>query len=229
MIEIIVIPPASLSTADDAAWVELILDEQERRTYYAYRPEQKRREFLAGRMLIKLTLSNKYSVSPRSIELIKGRYGKPSYPGAWQFNLSHSQGMVACAFARDRAVGLDIESMDPANLQLAGHICTGDELNLIRRNPEREVRTFYELWTRKEAVIKAAGTGFTREPNQIEVPLQPVSCAMNGWTYSEPTEIWPSVLMSCVAEQQDHGEPEISVFTMEWEQLQADLRLAIGN
>ena len=76
---------------------------------------------------------------------------KPILPHT-QFNISHSGHIVLCAFSSHGAVGVDVElpsSTDPQHLK---HSFTDKEWQLIQQDPAM----LYELWTRKEAVIKAS-------------------------------------------------------------------------
>jgi 4'-phosphopantetheinyl transferase len=76
--------------------------------------------------------------------------GKPMLPHT-QFNISHSANVIICAFSTEGAIGIDIElpqSTDPQHLK---HSFTSVEWQIIEQNPTM----LYQLWCRKEAVIKA--------------------------------------------------------------------------
>ena len=107
--------------------------------------------------------------SPHRWEFIHSDTGKPAVRGAfpYQFNLSHSAAHIAVAVAAGE-VGVDIERDRP--LAAAS--------GLVQRffHP-KEQRWFFEqaacesafvrLWTMKEALLKAVGTGFTHPPEQV--------------------------------------------------------------
>jgi len=68
-----------------------------------------------------------------------------------QFNISHSGNIVLCAFSSHGAIGVDVELPGSADPQHLKHSFTDKEWQLIQQDPAK----LYELWTRKEAVIKA--------------------------------------------------------------------------
>jgi len=91
------------------------------------------------------------------------------------FNISHTSGLVACAFLYGNAVGVDVERRDrtiSADLgDLARRVCGPDEARALTNletggiNRERFIRA----WTRKEAVTKATGDGLRLDPRTVVV------------------------------------------------------------
>ncbi len=77
------------------------------------------------------------------------------------FNLSNTHGLVACAVSHAE-VGVDVEEVEsrPAPLEVARDYFSPRELAGLRAlAPERQPRRFYDLWTLKEAYLKARGMG----------------------------------------------------------------------
>jgi 4'-phosphopantetheinyl transferase len=119
------------------------------------------------------------------VQLAEGVHGKPylpesSSPGL-EFNLSHSDDVVVVAVSRDRHVGVDVERLH-SDLDIDGlarRLFTPAERALLARTPTpQRPDIFITLWTRKEAILKAAGTGFTVPAEQVEaVPGRPVRVA----------------------------------------------------
>jgi phosphopantetheinyl transferase len=59
-------------------------------------------------------------------------------------------------------------------LGVAHQIATPREATLLKQLPTSQVHsTFFELWARKEAVLKAAGKGFFIDPREVEVGIGP--------------------------------------------------------
>ncbi len=87
------------------------------------------------------------------------------------FNISHSQDIIVAAFSFESKVGIDIEKRRCLNL--AGMIgrFSADEQRCIIHAEDSE-KLFFEFWTQKEAVIKAAGIG-------IALPLSAVNIYNN--------------------------------------------------
>jgi 4'-phosphopantetheinyl transferase len=78
---------------------------------------------------------------------------------------------VACAVAWDRDIGVDVEHMDrrTETTAVADRFFSPSEVEALRRLPPSEQRRrFFELWTLKEAYIKARGLG-------LAIPLESFS------------------------------------------------------
>ncbi len=84
-------------------------------------------------------------------------HGKPDWPGPIRFSISHANELVACAFDTE-PVGLDVEWRRPLP-RIPETGLTPAEREAIAEAPER----FFDFWTAREAVLKAAGdAGITR-------------------------------------------------------------------
>ncbi len=84
---------------------------------------------------------------------------KPYIPGWRPFNISHSGDLVVLAGSND-PIGIDIEQIQPLDyLELAIHF-QKQEQEYIRDAPNTQ-QAFFELWVKKEAALKAIGTGIT--------------------------------------------------------------------
>ena len=130
--------------------------EQARR--YRFADDQKR--CVAGGLLLRRFLGD--------TEVYTDDFGKPRAESGVCFNLSHSGDWVILAVG-ETEVGCDIERfklVDP--LRLGKVVYTGAELEYISSNPDRLGR-FYELWTKKEALLKCMGKGFHRAAKTVEV------------------------------------------------------------
>ena len=89
------------------------------------------------------------------------------------FNVSHSGQHGLIAIARNGCLGIDVEERFPQrDFEGIGSLVFGPEerrLLGITAGPDR-VHLFYRLWSMKEALIKALGTGFSLSPSRFEVP-----------------------------------------------------------
>ena len=133
-----------------------------------FKLSQHQRRFTAARGILRHILARYLRTSPRDIRFQSGPFGKPflqdlvDHP--LHFNLAHSQHLAVYAVSHDFEVGIDLEgdrdSLDYAGL--AERICNPDELMTFRKLPQAEQQAaFFRCWTRKEAIVKAIGKGFS--------------------------------------------------------------------
>ncbi len=118
-----------------------------------------------------VNLISRYLHVPETDILIKtGAHGKPflAAPDGTPlfFNLSHAGEKMAFLFSTGGKVGIDLETLDhPGDLaRIAARSFHPDEIRELEDVPDIEKRrTFFRIWTKKEALLKGQGTGLTRE------------------------------------------------------------------
>lgn len=106
----------------------------------------------------------------RLLDWIEPRGAKPSLAGSpLEFNLSHSDRLGAILISDEGPVGLDIEPLDraPDLLDCAGSFCHPRELKTLPQAPEDRALALLGLWTAKEALLKALGTGLGFPPTDF--------------------------------------------------------------
>jgi 4'-phosphopantetheinyl transferase len=149
------------------------LDDNERTHAARLRFEADRRAYLNAHLALRGVLAGLVGVEPGALRFGRGPHGKPSLPGSGlAFNLSHS-GPVGLLVAGSSALewGIDIERIRPLPdaLAVARRVFTPAEQEAIwREPPDHQLRAFMTLWTRKEACLKAIGSGFSVEPDRFE-------------------------------------------------------------
>lgn len=81
---------------------------------------------------------------------------------------SATAGLAGVAMSVRSAVGVDVERIRPELVDddLLASVLHPQECHL---QPADLERAFFSLWTRKEAVLKALGTGLSRAPTSVEV------------------------------------------------------------
>lgn len=154
-------------------------DERERAD--KFRVEWARRHFVVARATLRTILGGYLKARPEKLRFRYSPFGKPYLSGqtgqeGLHFNLSHSHELAVCAVARGRSLGIDIEYLrvDFDYLQLAAHFFSPSERATLGALPvESRARGFFNCWTRKEAYIKAHGSGLSLPLNQFEVSLAP--------------------------------------------------------
>jgi 4'-phosphopantetheinyl transferase len=136
--------------------------------------EPKRRQSYRARAELRRILGLYLDVDPRELSFVYGEHGKPGVPLApggepvpLCFNLSHSGdvALVGVILGRPQLqLGVDVEEARPGRefASIAESFFAPDEVAVFRRIPAREqVAAFYRAWTRKEAYLKAIGTGLS--------------------------------------------------------------------
>lgn len=166
-------PDASLRVMQQT----LAPDEQLRAERFRFARDRDR--FVACRATLRSLLARYLYVEPEHIQFCYGSHGKPMLAAPFhdneiQFNVSHSQGVALYAFARKRAVGVDIEHIRPIAdaEQIVERFFSLRERRVFRSLPTSEqLETFFNWWTRKEACIKAIGDGLAYPLDHIDVSL----------------------------------------------------------
>ena len=139
--------------------------------------------FLLGRVLARTLLSRFAPVAPRDWPFLIDEHGrpvlelKPPVAPDLRFNVSHTNGLVACAITVGREVGIDVEYI---NRRLLHHVperfFSAREVEDLRARPVNEQDVvFFDYWTLKESYIKARGLG-------LKLPLRHFSFLLNGPT-----------------------------------------------
>jgi 4'-phosphopantetheinyl transferase len=138
--------------------------------------DRDRRRFIVARASLRQVLSQYTGESPENLQFQYSRFGKPDLsPGSdVQFNVSHSGELALIAVTARRQVGIDIEQIRPIDclLAIAERYFLPSELHELQNLAEAErLRAFFRHWTRKEAYIKAIGTGLST-PLDFVAPAQ---------------------------------------------------------
>ncbi|MDR2874708.1 MAG: 4'-phosphopantetheinyl transferase superfamily protein [Methylobacillus sp.] len=140
------------------------LDEQDRIRCERLLTEKRKRQFLAGRILLKQAVGDMLQIPAKEVRVIT-KEGIPSATTCQSgispatipaVSLSHSGSWIACAVS-SAYVGIDIEIPDPARdvLEMARQAFLPDERAWLAAQPEMaQKHAFYHLWTAKEAQYK---------------------------------------------------------------------------
>jgi 4'-phosphopantetheinyl transferase len=175
-------------TDDPEAWAQqeayralLSKDEAERMARLVF--DRDRRRFLITRALVRTTLSRYASVPPADWAFIANVHGRPEILDRprgvpdLRFNLSHTDGLIACAVTIGREVGVDVEHIGRRLIHdIAGRFFAPREVNDLHMLPaDQQQRVFFDYWTLKEAYIKARGFGLALPLCDFAFTLSPPS------------------------------------------------------
>jgi 4'-phosphopantetheinyl transferase len=131
-----------------------------------------RETYLFCHTLLRLILSRKLNYDPLGISIIYDKNNKPRLEGdSLFFNISHTREAFAFAISERSEVGIDLEKVDK-NIDfksIIGSFFSSEERGFILESPFESRNKFFLLWTRKEALLKAIGTGIISNPSHIEV------------------------------------------------------------
>ncbi len=172
------------------------LNAQEQARADRIRIAKPRRQFIVARSLLRRLVGGYLDMRPTDVELTFGERGKPAVidavnPGNLRFNLSHSHERVIYALTREQEIGVDIEQVRERVRceDLAQRYFAPGEVDVLMSLPvDQRRRAFFTCWTRKEAIVKAKGTGLGLPLNQFDVafaPQQPPALLRTRWDPAE--------------------------------------------
>ena len=139
-----------------------------------------RAHFVAARGCLRAILAKYMECKPDELAFFYGKHGKPALASPWdksqlRFNLSHSAGLALIAVSRCCEIGVDVEHLDRKVGQLKDiarrFFAPGEYERLCALPREKQRRAFFNCWTRKEAYLKAVGTGLVQSLKNFEVSL----------------------------------------------------------
>jgi 4'-phosphopantetheinyl transferase len=140
-----------------------LLTTEERQRQARPTVENRRREVLLTRALVRSVLSGYTGADPLSWRFGAQARGRPFCAELpFDFNLSHTEGMIVCLVAGSAMPGVDVEFMPRRGRldEVATHFFAPLECAALSAVPEAEKRRrFFTYWTLKEAYIKAKGDG----------------------------------------------------------------------
>ncbi|MFT0786398.1 4'-phosphopantetheinyl transferase family protein [Synechococcus sp. H55.10] len=174
-----VLPPL----AELLSQLDLLSHEERQRAERLQRMEDRRR-FLGGRLLLRTLLGRYSGLPPRAIPLGYTAAGKPYWPDPplpLQFNLSHSHEWILVGLTLQRRIGVDLERIRPVprwQRIARRYFSAAEQARLLACPPAERERVFLELWTQKEALLKAMGVGLAGaragagDPCWLTLPLR---------------------------------------------------------
>ncbi len=128
---------------------------------HAYRFAKDQRLCLAAGVLLDDWLRTQ-GTTLCAIPIATHAQGKPYFPSQphWHFNLSHA-GRYAVLATDERPIGVDIEQLHAFSLEIATRYFAPEEQAQLQACPTAtaQQQLFFQLWTCKEAYLKATGAG----------------------------------------------------------------------
>ncbi len=157
------------------------LSREERDRASRFRLLRDRTHFIVRRGVLRKICSAYLEETAPKLAFEYGPRGKPHLSRTQngmdlRFSLSHSDGIALYAITEGREVGIDIERIrfNMAWESVAPMCLSAREIALLRSlSPPAQTRTFFMLWTRKEAYVKARGTGLSAYLSDVDVLGRP--------------------------------------------------------
>jgi len=159
---------------DLVAACDAVQSEAERLRGRAFLFEKDRHTHLVTRALCRGVLGHVLARAPGELAFRSNAYGRPELdpPSRLRFNLTNTDGLVACVVSQDHDVGVDAEPLALADrvLEVAATVFGDDErATLARLDGATRREHAVRLWTCKEAYMKARGMGMSLPPRTFEV------------------------------------------------------------
>lgn len=186
-----------------AAIEQLSLQERARCGQFVFWPD--RRDFAIAHSLLRRSLSARGGLAPHEWTFTVTGKGKPALStdldggSHLSFNLAHTNGLVACAVARDADLGIDVEAVDRRAdaIELAYRFFSPVEVAGLERCDATVRQTrFIELWTLKEAYVKALGEALSYPLDEFAFIFDDPSTLLFASKNSLPTTTWGFALFA---------------------------------
>ena len=139
-------------------------------------PDARRGYFLARRALLRQLVARRFGCAAEAVVISVDESGAPriaspneiSPDANLRLSISRRGALVALAIA-PRPIGVDVEILGRPEEVPAAMLHKDEAERLADLNGAARHKAFLEIWTLKEAYLKALRTGLRREPAEIEV------------------------------------------------------------
>ena len=153
-------------------WLVAYIDNNERLKAEKFHFENDRNTYLTCHSLLRKVISYKLNKDPSEINIIYDGNNKPWLKSNQLFfNISHTRDTFAFAISDYVKIGIDLENINSSidfKAIIRTYFSSGEE-KYILQDHEQSMDRFFLLWTRKEALLKALGTGIIDKLKDVEV------------------------------------------------------------
>lgn len=167
----------------EAAWLRALPDAR-RRELMDWPDAPARHRSLIGRRLLLRGLKHFGFPANALANLRYAGHGKPALDLPVEFSLSHCAGRVLCALSTAGPVGVDVEPIGELTAAEFRNYLSDEERAWAGEDPRR----FCVLWTRKEAIVKAAGTQGLAAMHEVRIDRDQATHAGNRW-HTAPIDV----------------------------------------
>jgi 4'-phosphopantetheinyl transferase len=139
------------------------ISEEEKEKLQLIKEENLRNKYIVSRFLLRRVISSYINLSLQQIQFEINTNGKPFLQkgmGDIKFNISHSFNLMVIGIAGNYEIGIDVEKLAFRKdlYSVSERFFKAEENEYILSLPEDlKLKTFYKVWTLKEAYAKAKG------------------------------------------------------------------------
>ncbi|RYD48437.1 MAG: 4'-phosphopantetheinyl transferase superfamily protein, partial [Verrucomicrobiaceae bacterium] len=169
-VSVLVIRPGRIPAEE----VATCLTEEEKARAARFKFERDASQWAETRAGMRQILGQALGLAPIEVPLVTSPNGKPLLAaphGQLHFNLSHCEGLAILALSEAGPVGIDLEPCQRAGdvLECEASFCHPEEIRGLPPVPEERAKQLLRIWTAKEAILKALGTGLSHPPESVIV------------------------------------------------------------
>ena len=154
------------------------LSAQERQRAARFHNPQTGARYMILHKQLRQLLARYSGIPAAALQFEPGEYGKPKLPlSPLHFNISRVGPCALMGFSRDGELGVDIERHQPGidhQLIASNYFSVHERAVLAALPKQQQANAFHQIWTRKEAYLKALGSGLSRSLDSFS------SCAESG-------------------------------------------------
>ena len=147
-----------------------VLSQDERQRAVSYRHIKHQSSFIYRRCVLRCLIGHYLGYKAESLLFELNPFGKPAlrspYAPGFEFSISQTDGLAVLAFAWDCRVGVDVEKLaSDVDIHGVGQAVFSDQEQAdVNASTHDASSAFFTVWTRKEALLKAVGTGLSGQP-----------------------------------------------------------------
>ena len=161
---------SAFASHDEVLWP--LLDPTETARAKALIRDEDQLRFVRAHGLLRCLLGQVTGQVQEGLSFTNNEHGKPELdlPGSLHFSMSTSEDQLVIATSETGPIGVDVECMKPIDVSLMLPMVRHETDDVILDLDKTErLKAFFRLWTGKEAILKALGTGFQANPREIDL------------------------------------------------------------
>ena len=157
-----------------------------------------RKRFIAAHGFMREALATYLPYTADQLEFTKTEMGKPQLKTTpddeqIQFNLTHSENIAMLAVIKRHPIGIDVEYTKRKTdwVKIIHRYFTAGEQEKFHSLTEADRKqAFFQVWTRKEALMKVTGRGLRLSPTKFTVTVPPEAARFCGYLDDNTKENW---------------------------------------